>query len=221
MPISRRTSSARSRISSLDRLGSCCLIVSSKCCEIRIKGFSRVSGSWKIIPSSPPRSPYDALEPSEKMSRPRKRTSPSRLAPSGSNPISPRPSVDLPHPDSPTSPSVSPGARSKLTPSTARIAPRVVPYQTRTSRAEITGPSAGTGREPSVRSTVMSALLLRDRGRRRPGRHHHRQQPAPPQRRVERLVEALADQGQPDHQEHDGQSRIETGPPHPGAGIGQ
>src|SRR3954452_11325209 len=133
------------------------------------------------------------------MSRPRKSTSPSRLAPSGSRPIKPRPRVDLPPPDSPTRPSVSPGARSKLTPSTARLAPRVVPYQTRTSRAEITGPWADDGSESSVSPMVMSGLLLGDRRRRRTGRHHHRQQPTTPQRRVERLVQALTDQGQADH----------------------
>ena len=41
--------------------------------------------------------------------------------------ISVRPSVDLPQPDSPTSPSVWPGISSKLTPATARSAPTVRP----------------------------------------------------------------------------------------------
>src|SRR5690242_974232 len=96
------------------------------------------------------------------MSWPWKTTSPSRLAPSGSSPIRPRPRVDLPHPDSPTRPRVSPGARSKLTPSTARIAPRVVPYQTRTSRAEITG-SVPTG-DGSLSTRVISAPPLHGYG---------------------------------------------------------
>src|SRR3954451_8712089 len=127
------------------------------------------------------------------MSCPRKSTWPSRLAPSGRSPIRPRPSVDLPHPDSPTRPSVSPGARSKLTPSTARMAPRVVPYQTRTSRAEITGsPAGGVVAAASERSMTMSVLLLDER--RGTWREDDRQQPAAAQRRVEGLVEPLADQ---------------------------
>src|SRR5215213_8927214 len=155
------------------------------------------------------------------MSRPRNRTWPSRLAPSGSSPIRPRPRVDLPHPDSPTRPRVSPGARSKLTPSTARMAPRVVPYQTRTSRAEITGPPASGAMSFSVRSMAMSALLLLDRRRLVARRHDDRKQPTPSQGRVERLVQAFTHEGQPDHQEHDREAGVQTGPPDPGAGIGQ
>src|SRR5262245_9939026 len=188
---------------------------------MRINGFNRVSGSWKIIPSSRPRSWYEAFGVSEEMSRPRKRTCPSRFAPSGRRPIRPRPSVDLPHPDSPTRPRVSPGARSKLTPSTARMAPLVVPYQTRTSRAEITGCWVAGTATSSERSMDMSALLFLDRCGVVAGRHHDRQQPATPQRRVQRLVQALTHQRQPDHHEHDGQTRVETGPPDTAAGIGQ
>src|SRR4029078_563118 len=156
------------------------------------------------------------------MSTPRKCTSPSRLAPSGRSPIRPRPRVDLPHPDSPTSPRVSPGAISKVTPSTARIAPLVVPYQTRTSRAEITGPCAAAAPSTfSVRSMAMSALLLLDRRGGLARRHDDRQGPATSQGRVEGLVQALTHQGQSDHQEDDGQARVEAGPPHSGAGVGQ
>src|SRR4051794_10859725 len=188
---------------------------------MRIKGFSRVSGSWKIIPSSRPRSAYDALGLSEKMSRPRKSTSPSLLAPSGRSPIRPRPSVDFPQPDSPTRPSVSPGARSKLTPSTARIAPRVVPYQTRTSRAEITGSWADAPTGSSVSSMDMSVLLFPGRGGGPAVWHDDRQQSAAPQGRIQRLVQALSYQGEPSHQEHDGQARIEARPPDAGSRIGE
>src|SRR5207302_2778826 len=55
-----------------------------------------------------------------KMSSPSKRASP---AVGRSRRSSSRASVDFPQPDSPTSPSVSPRATSKLTPSTARTAP--------------------------------------------------------------------------------------------------
>src|SRR5690242_21196512 len=125
----------------------------------------------------------------DRMSSPWKMTSPSRLAPSGSSPMRPRPRVDFPHPDSPTRPSVSPGARSKLTPSTARTAPRVVPYQTRTSRAEITGSMSGS------MSGRMSGLLVGVGADDGSGRHHDRQQSPPAQGRVERLVEPLTAQG--------------------------
>src|SRR3954447_19602398 len=156
------------------------------------------------------------------MSRPRKSTSPSRLAPSGSRPIRPRPSVDLPQPDSPTRPRVSPGARSKLTPSTARMAPRVVPYQTRTSRAEMTGsPGSGALSVSSLRSMVMSALLFLGRQRGVARWHHDRQEPTAAQGRVERLVQALTDQRQTGDEQHDGQAGVETGPPDAGSGIGQ
>src|SRR4051812_44667112 len=155
------------------------------------------------------------------MSRPRNSTSPSRLAPSGKSPIRPRPRVDLPQPDSPTRPRVSPGARSKLTPSTARIAPRVVPYQTRTSRAEITGSPAGGAVVTSASSIAMSVVLLRDRRRRRARREDDRQQATTPQRGVERLVQALTHQCEPGDQQHDGQARVETGPPDTGPGVGQ
>ena len=51
--------------------------------------------------------------------------------------------------------------------------------------------------------------------------HHDRQQPPAAQRRVDRLVQALADQRQTGHQQHDGEARVETRPPDAGAGIGE
>ena len=85
--------------------------VSSKCSEIRISGFSRVSGSWKIMPevdaaharAAPWRSSVQhvvALEQHLAVARRRRRAA---------GPSSPRPSVDLPQPDSPTRPRISPG----------------------------------------------------------------------------------------------------------------
>src|SRR3954469_24715810 len=140
------------------------------------------------------------------MSRPRKSTSPSRLAPSGRSPMRPRPRVDFPQPDSPTRPRVSPGARSKLTPSTARMAPLVVPYQTLTSRAEITGSWAGTPTDSSSRSMDTSVLPLPGRGPALTRRQDDGQQPATPQGRVESLVEALTHQRQRGHQQDDSQA---------------
>ena len=56
MPIPRSVSSARALASFFDRSGSWIFRTSSKCEEIFISGFSRVIGSWKIIPRSGPRS---------------------------------------------------------------------------------------------------------------------------------------------------------------------
>ena len=80
------------------------------------RGLSEPNGSWKIICT------LAAIR--------RHRRSPRRAMSAPSSTISPPaagtsrrivlPSVDLPQPDSPTSPSVSPRSTSKLTPSTAR-----------------------------------------------------------------------------------------------------
>ena len=171
------------------------------------------------------------------MSSPLNSTSPSRLAPSGSSPIRPRPSVDLPHPDSPTSPSVSPCSRSKLTPSTARMAPRVVPYQTRRSRTSITGCVAmstvlvhqrhGVGsslrswdRRPGL-GRLLVASRLRPARRSTARRHHHGQQPASAQDRVDGLVEAFADERHPGDEQHDREARVERRPPDAGLRVVQ
>src|SRR4029450_13247234 len=57
------------------------------------------------------------------------------------------PSVDLPQPDSPTSPSVSPTARSRLTPLTARPTPAAVLKRTWTSLRESSDISILSGGE--------------------------------------------------------------------------
>ncbi len=87
-------------------------------------GFSAFMAPWKTSerrvqrnarsegPSSPTRStPSNQTEP------------PTIFPPGGRRRMRPSTVVVLPQPDSPTSPSVSPRRRSKLTPSTARIGP--------------------------------------------------------------------------------------------------
>src|SRR5690348_180638 len=63
---------------------------------------------------------------------------------SGSNPISASAVTDLPQPDSPTSPSVSPRLSAKLTPRTADAGPRLVlsrtPRPSTSIRGALTGP---------------------------------------------------------------------------------
>ena len=79
------------------------------------RGFSEEYGSWKIICTSR-RIGSICFDVSGARSRPSKFISP--LVGSYSRVIS-RPVVDLPQPDSPTSPSASPALTEKLTPSTA------------------------------------------------------------------------------------------------------
>src|SRR5207237_294065 len=65
--------------------------------------------------------------------------------------VTSRPSVDLPHPDSPTSPTVSPRCTSKLTPSTAlTLAPTPAGKCFTASRTRNSGASAGAGRGPTA-----------------------------------------------------------------------
>src|SRR5438105_13377994 len=72
--------------------------------------------------------------------------------------VTSRPSVDLPHPDSPTSPTVSPRCTSKLTPSTAlTLAPTPAGKCFTTSVTRRSGSSAGAGRGVSA---VSVALLI-------------------------------------------------------------
>ena len=74
------------------------------------------------------------------MRRPLSRTSPPVMRPGGSSrPITAAPVSDLPAPDSPTTPSTSPGAMSNETPSTAVSVPRRVGNPTLRSRTERTG----------------------------------------------------------------------------------
>ncbi len=84
-----------------------------------MRGFSDAYGSWKMIWTS--RRNALSFEPRRlTISRPSKKTSP----PVGcSRRMMARPVVDLPQPDSPTSPRVSPFTTLNDTPSTAFTAP--------------------------------------------------------------------------------------------------
>src|SRR5258705_13081487 len=64
---------------------------------------------------------------------PSRMTRPSEL---GTRRMTALPKVDLPQPDSPTSPTVSPASRSKLTSSTARTVPRALWYWTQRLRTD-------------------------------------------------------------------------------------
>ena len=85
-------------------------------------------GSWRMIPILLPRTSSISLSESWRMSRPSRLTCPPTMRPGGEGTrrISERTVTDLPQPDSPTIPRVSPRRRSKLTPSTAFTVPQRV-----------------------------------------------------------------------------------------------
>src|SRR6266508_3776441 len=88
-------------------------------------GLSEVIGSWKIMPISRPRTRRISSSPSVRRSRPLKMTWPPTMRPAGgaTRRIMLSAVTDLPHPDSPTSATVSPASTSHDTPSTARTTP--------------------------------------------------------------------------------------------------
>ena len=92
------------------------------------RGLRDSYGSWKTI-CSPRRKSGRRLRPSVVTAWPSKVTVP---AASGSRPTAARASVDLPQPDSPTSPTISPRATVRSTPSTARRRWPRRPYSTAT-----------------------------------------------------------------------------------------
>src|SRR5579885_179528 len=90
-------------------------------------GLSRVSGSWNIAPISLPRRRRISGAGRLSMRRPPSTMRPPAMWPGGSKrPMMAAPVSDLPAPDSPTTPSTSPGAMAKETPSTAVTSPRRV-----------------------------------------------------------------------------------------------
>src|ERR1700733_11395092 len=119
MPTSASTSPARSS-ASLRLTPWCCRTLSAICRPIGNVGSRDVIGSWKTIPMSLPRTLRISALDSRTRSRPSSSTCPATIRPpGGSSRISEVPSMVLPEPDSPTSPSVSPSSMVKLTPSTA------------------------------------------------------------------------------------------------------
>ncbi len=120
----------------------CARIVSMICVPIFRVGFSDVIGSWKIIAISAPRISSRFLSGSVARSKPSKLTDPPTIFAGGcgSRPMIESAVTDLPHPDSPTIPSVLPFSTWKLTPSTARTTPSRVKkcvWRSLTSRSAI------------------------------------------------------------------------------------
>ena len=90
-------------------IGRCVRIVSTIWSPTRSSGLSEVSGSWKIAPISRPRSARMRAAGRSSMRCPASRISPPVMRPGGSSrPITAAPVSDLPAPDSPTTPRISP-----------------------------------------------------------------------------------------------------------------
>ncbi len=110
----------------------CARIVSTIWRPIVYSGFSEVSGSWKIAPISRPRTLRISSGGRLSMRRPFSLISPAAIRPGGSSrPMIAAPVIDLPAPDSPTTPSTSPGAIENDTSSIAVRMPRRVGNSTR------------------------------------------------------------------------------------------
>ncbi len=118
-------------------------------------GFNAVIGSWNTMPMRLPRSAHSAASGWPSNSWPSKTMLPLTRALSGSSPSKAMAVSDLPLPDSPTRPSVSPAASEKPTSRTARAGPRWVCSSTdrsRTSSSGMPGPQRFLARRGSSRS---------------------------------------------------------------------
>src|ERR1700689_1415055 len=110
-----------------------------------IVGFSDVIGSWKIIETLLPRTRRMSLSLSVVSSLPSSLTLPEAIRPpGGSSRMSDIPVIDLPHPDSPTSPTVSPGAMLNETSRTAWTAALRVRISVRSPATSSSGVTDGS-----------------------------------------------------------------------------
>ena len=115
------------------------------------RGFNEEKGSWKTIcnrreyhVSSRPGTPGSTDSPSKRISPPV----------GGRSRTAMRANVDLPHPDSPTKPSVSPRRMESDTPSTARTSPRTLPSTPcRTVNERLTPRKSRSGEEAETMHT--------------------------------------------------------------------
>ena len=101
----------------------CAWSISTIWAPTRCTGFSADSGSWKIIAISPPRALRSTFGEAPTSSMSFTVAEPVMRADLGSRPMTARNDTDLPEPDSPTTPTTSPGATSRLTPRTACTSP--------------------------------------------------------------------------------------------------
>ena len=150
---SSRTRSARSAAESVPWTSSGSAMLQPMVC----RGLSDDAGSWNTMPTRL-RSSRSRRPRAVRRSLPSTSTEP---ATTGTSPASARPIVDLPEPDSPTRPTVSPACRSRSMPDT--VGPPRREYRTATSRRRATG-----GREArlaSASSLTAAVFALGDTSR--------------------------------------------------------
>src|SRR5258708_13352145 len=124
------------------------------------RGLSGPSGSWKII-CIVRRADFRGGASMGVMSWPWSKKRPSEA---GTSRMIALPRVDLPQPDSPTRPSVSPASTSKLTSSTARTTPRALWYWTQRLSTE----SSGIARQLLFGSETGCGTMRKQRPKDRP-----------------------------------------------------
>src|SRR6056297_570285 len=129
-------------------------------------GFSELTGSWKIIEIFEPLTRLSSRVVMPSNSWPRNFTDPSARPFSASKPIIAIAVCVLPDPDSPTTPRVWPGSRSKLKPLTACTTPSGVSNRTVRSR---TSSRATTVLLPVLERWPNPDRMVRDRLRAGPG----------------------------------------------------
>src|SRR6266571_1540172 len=171
-------------------------------------GSSEVSGSWKIIAMSLPRILRRSASGSPTSSLPFSLTEPPTIAPpGGSSPMIDRPVMDLPQPDSPTSPRVSPASIRRSILPTACTTDLVSWMCVDRSVISRTGAMRGYS---SGQWTSAGTLVVTTAGS------------AAPQPHVERVAQRVAEQVARHHDQHDARAdRVDQPPvavlqvPHP------
>ena len=163
MPTFRSHSTARSAASRFPHT-LCAVNTSATCSPTVSTGFRDDIGSWKIIEIDFPRTPHIRFSGRASRSSPRNRISPPSTTAGGdgrSRRIDSAVTV-LPHPDSPTSPTVSAGATEKETPKRARTVPSSVPKESRSPRtsSSVSGISYRPFRRGSAASRIPSPSRL-------------------------------------------------------------
>ena len=146
----RSSSTARASASAFDRRSTSRRVSVRWSPMVRI-GLMPARGSWKTMPALVRRSARSSPTGAPSTSWPSSRTEPAVDAPRGCSPITERAVRDLPEPDSPTRPTVSPSATESDTPSRSRV------------------PSGRSSVKSEMSSSVMRGSLLRC-GRRAPRR---------------------------------------------------
>src|SRR5689334_12084522 len=123
---------------------------SATCHPVRYTGLSDVIGSWKIIAISFPRTSRISSSVFLVRSWPLNTTLPPTILPGRCSRMMLSAVTDLPHPDSPTMPRVSPGLSSKETPSTALTVPSLVLKTVCRSLTSRSGWVTSSGFQPGV-----------------------------------------------------------------------